>query len=414
MSELFSGILFRIWLATISVCFLPLNIVGQEADSICTDQPKGAVSLLKQKLRSLQYKLESSFREKVDEHYIEVPSRPWRIILWQKNAAFDLDYHNTLDFLELGKRLEWSFCFEPPQSTSVGLWAGYRGTGMSISKTLTKDGSLSFSLGSTGVNYGVNIRLKYLETSVTTFSAKIFSNGQLSENMEVKGNLPSPVTITSAYINGYYVFNGRHYSQAAAYDQSVIQRRSAGSIVVGATWYSSSFDYSDVKNALFMMIGHNIRRIKFHQANIGVGYGYNFVPFRGFVANAMVMPTISFYNRVKVYKYGFNYEFASSEGQVDDYGDWNPQKRLWDNGKPLKPMTMDEMPSNKLDYWDVDSETEHGASQFNVDLRFGLAYNWKNYFIALQAQYNSFAYKKDDSKVKVYDAYARIALGMRL
>ena len=30
--------------------------------------------------------------------------------------------------------------------------------------------------------------------------------------------MPAPVWIRSVYINGYYVFNGRRYSQAAAYN----------------------------------------------------------------------------------------------------------------------------------------------------------------------------------------------------
>jgi hypothetical protein len=51
---------------------------------------------------------------------------------------------------------------------------------------------------------------------------------------------------------------------------------------------------------------------------------------------------------------------------------------------------------------------------FNVDLRLGIAYNWSNFFIGLQAQYNNFIYKKDQVKVNIFDAYARIALGVRL
>jgi hypothetical protein len=32
----------------------------------------------------------------------------------------------------------------------------------------------------------------------------------------------------------------------------------------------------------------------------------------------------------------------------------------------------------------------------------------------LQAQYNNFNYKKDYSKVNIFDAYARLSLGVRL
>ena len=224
--------------------------------------------------------------------------------------------------------------------------------------------------------------------------------------------MPSAVWIRSVYVNGYYVFNGRRYSQAAAYNQSVIQRRSAGSLLLGATWYQSSFDYSDIVNGYFMIFGDGISRIKVHQANLGVGYGYNWVPLRGLVVNAMVMPTVSVYNRVKVYKYDFNYYLAPQE-PVDDYGEWDKETKLWANGKEDKPLTMMKKGANDIYYWDEGSETSYSALQLNLDLRLGIAYNWSNYFIGLQGQYNNFIYKKDKAKVNIFDAYARIALGVR-
>lgn len=75
-------------------------------------------------------------------------------------------------------------------------------------------------------------------------------------------------------MNGYNVFNGHRYSQATAYNQSVIHCRSAGSLILGATWYQSSFDYSNKHNNLFMAIGHGIHRIKVHQANHGIDHGF--------------------------------------------------------------------------------------------------------------------------------------------
>lgn len=65
-------------------------------------------------------------------------------------------------------------------------------------------------------------------------------------------------------------------------------------------------------------------------------------------------------------------------------------------------------------YWDEDSETSYSALRLNLDLRLGIAYNWSSFFIGLQAQYNHFTYRKDQSKVNIYDAYAQLALGVRL
>jgi hypothetical protein len=362
----------------------------------------------------VQQYLDSTAKAKVDQHYIEVPEKPWRVILRYKSNGIAVNYDQELDFPETNEHSEWKLSFEPPMASSVGFWVGYRGTGLSYYYSLNKNAGRYFSLSSTGAKYGLAFRLRRFNVTKATFGAVDFVNGQKSGEYEQSGNMPSPVWIRSAYLNGYYVFNGRRYSQDAAYNQSVIQRRSAGSFLLGATWYQSSFDYSDMKNCSFMILGRGIHRIKVHQANIGFGYGYNFVPFRGLVINAMTMPTLSVYNRVKIEKYDFNYELTTEPDPVDDYGKWDPQTRTWANGKSKKPITMATGENDVLDYWDLDSEVDYSALHFNVDLRLGITYNWKNCYLGFQAQFNNFTYKKDDSKVTLTEGYAEMSLGVRL
>jgi hypothetical protein len=390
-----------------------LNVAGQEVnrDTVLIHENKHS---LKNQLRYLQDFLDSAAKKKVDAHYIEVPEKPWRVILRSKQNAVDVDYSQGLDFPDLKEHSEWNLCFQPRSSASVGFWVGYRGTGISFSKSLSKNSGRYFSVTSTGARYGFNFRLRRFSTSEAKFTASDYYDGQLvGEPIDTSGLVQSPVWIRSVYVNGYYVLNGRRYSQAAAYNQSVIQRRSAGSFLIGATWYQSSFDYSDIKNGFFMLIGHGIHRIKVHQANIGFGYGYNLVPFKGFVVNVMAMPTVSVYNRVKVYKYDFNYDLSPKEA-IDDYGHWNKETRTWENGKTHKSVFMIGETNESIDYWEVAPETVHSVLRINADLRVGVAYNWKNYFIGLQAQYNNFTYNKDQCKVNIFDAYARVSLGVRL
>ena len=171
-------------------------------------------------------------------------------------------------------------------------------------------------------------------------------------------------------------------------------------------------------NIDFMLLSNNMSRIKVHQANIGVGYGFNWVPLRGLVVNAMAMPTISVYNRVKVYRFDCNYFVPSTTDDRDDYGQWDSVNRRWENGATHKPMPMTPDENglrvyDQFDMWEVEPETVYSAFRLNLDLRLGLAYNWKNCFIGLQAQYNNFTYKKDECKVSIYDAYARASLGVR-
>ena len=390
-----------------------LNVTaqGQEPlDSVSTEESKPN---LMERLHQVQQYLDAKAKAKVDLHYIEVPEKPWRVMLRYKENAVDVDFTQSIDILATNEHSDWNLCFEPPIASSVGLWVGYRGTGFSFAKSLTKNAGRYYSVSSTGTKYGFNFRLRRFNTQDAKFSATDYENGQTTGKYDTDVKMPSPVWIRSVYINGYYVFNGRRYSQAAAYNQSVIQRRSAGSFLVGATWYQSSFDYADIKNALFMIIGHGIYRVKVHQANLGIGYGYNWVPLRGLVVNAMAMPTVSVYNRVKAYKYETNYDLSPKE-PVDNYGDWNKVERIWDNGKTHKPVEMLTESNQQFAYWEIEPEVSNSMFKINLDLRLGIAYNWSNYFIGIQAQYNNFNYKSDHSKVNIYDAYARVAFGVRL
>ena len=400
---------------TIICCLLfSLNVAGQEKetlDSVSTQESKPS---LMDRLHQVQQYLDDKAKKKVDPHYIEVPDKPWRVILRYKENIVDVDYSQSIDIPAGNEHSDWNLCFEPPVASSVGFWVGYRGTGFSYSKSLTKNAGRYYSFSSTGAKYGFNFRLRRFNTQDANFTATDRDNETGHEDhYDTPYSMPAPVWIRSAYINGYYVFNGRRYSQAAAYNQSVIQRRSAGSLLLGATWYQSSFDYSDIENVVFMIMGHGIYRVKVHQANIGVGYGYNWVPLRGLVVNLMAMPTVSVYNRVKAYKYDTNYDLSPAD-PVDDYGDWNKETRRWANGKTHKSVLMHKESGNQFDYWDAEPEVDYSMFRINLDLRLGIAYNWTNCFIGVQAQFNNFNYKNDHCKVNIYDAYARMSFGVRL
>ena len=396
-----------------------LSLSAHRQDSLqSVNTQEAAKPSLKEKLQLVQNYLDSTARTKVDQRYIEVPDKPWRVVLRYKETEFDAYYENSMAYPSIDYSVDWKLSFEPPVSSSLGFWVGYRGTGLSYAKSLNKKTCTSFSFSTTGAKYGFNLRLRGLETDETTLDATMQQGDEITQTSE-KGNLDAPVKIASLYLNGYYVFSGRRYSQAAAYNQSVIQRHSAGSFLLGATLYLSSFDYANSRNIEMIFLSKDVGRVLLHQANLGIGYGYNFVPLRGLVINAMAMPTVSVYNRVKVSLYDYNYNFYASGDGDEDYGEWNPETKTWANGKSKRPMPegYGDESSNWLDtadIWKVATEKENSPLRFNLDLRLGVAYNWKRYFVGVQMQLNSFSYKKDISKVSIFDAYARASVGVRL
>ncbi len=99
-------------------------------------------------------------------------------------------------------------------------------------------------------------------------------------------------------ITGYYVFNHRRYSVSAAYNQSYIQRRSAGSWLAGLSYQGGSIKTSDKRKEQHPE-DHDVRIYVGH-VGIGGGYGYNLVLGRKWLLNLTFLPTFVVYNRNKL------------------------------------------------------------------------------------------------------------------
>ena len=84
-------------------------------------------------------------------------------------------------------------------------------------------------------------------------------------------------------INGYYVFNYRKFSYPAAFTQSYIQKRSAGSLLVGTSleWQSLKRSAEDILQS------YKLNTFNFA---LGAGYGYNYVPNRRWLFHASALP----------------------------------------------------------------------------------------------------------------------------
>lgn len=102
-------------------------------------------------------------------------------------------------------------------------------------------------------------------------------------------------------VSAYYIFNHRHFSYPAAYNQSTVQRKSCGSLMLGAGYSKQtvSFDYTQLPATL---IGTDenpkiIDELKFSDVNynyyyVSCGYAYNWVFARDWLLGASVMPSI--------------------------------------------------------------------------------------------------------------------------
>ena len=89
------------------------------------------------------------------------------------------------------------------------------------------------------------------------------------------------LSVKTLNLNAYYAFNGRRFSYPAAFSQSYIQRRSAGSFLLAASGMAQHATLDWLLKT----------ELKMTNIGIGAGYGYNYVPARGWLLHLSALPT---------------------------------------------------------------------------------------------------------------------------
>ncbi len=343
----------------------------------------------------------------IDKRYIKVPDRPWQVMVKTNTSDMDLRSKATLNkdnISELGAGDDFNIetIISPNATTSVGAWIGYRGYGLGLSYSLTKNSGRYFTIGATGSNYGLNLRtLKY---TTHQMEANIWAHdgGEFMSESDLILELFDDIHVYSLVFDGYYVFNGKRFSYAAAYDQSVIQTRSAGSLLLGAMWSHLSVDYAEPRNGLFMQLLNNVGKIKIQEGSIGLGYAYNWVPFKNLLINVMVVPMVTIYNRNKAVFYDCNYDiFLEKDEEVpggkksvldDESSDWTKDITIKESGEAIK----------------------YGNISLNVDCRASITYNWDRLFFNVYGQWSHFRNTIESNRLRLSTWYVNASLGLRL
>ena len=97
-------------------------------------------------------------------------------------------------------------------------------------------------------------------------------------------------------VAGYYIFNNHRFSYPAAFTQSYIQRRSAGSWLAGFSYQGGNIKTTDQLKGRYDSIAPDIRIYTGH-FGIGGGYAYNWVIGKKWLIHFSMLPTIVVYNR---------------------------------------------------------------------------------------------------------------------
>ncbi len=165
---------------------------------------------------------------------------------------------------------------------TLSLAASYRGLSLGLSlnpaKLAGKDKDYELNVNSYGNRMGFDI--VYLESATY--------HGSQTIGGETAGIGKGEVEQRALNINYYYAFSARRFSFPAAFSQSYIQRKSAGSWMVGA---SADVQQTDI-HASEATRWHAVS-IRLAELAVGGGYGYNYVPSSRWLFHLSALPTLT-------------------------------------------------------------------------------------------------------------------------
>ena len=177
--------------------------------------------------------------------------------------------------------------------TTISIAASYRGLSAAVALNPAK-------MSGTYKDYEFN--LNYYSSRISLdFSYQRSESLTGDVNREDRGEQPmesGDLTLKVVNFAGYYTFNHRHFSYPAAFNQSYIQRRSAGSWLAGISYQGGIIETRDELKArnpnaptVSIDVGH---------VGIGGGYAYNWVLGQKWLIHFSLLPTFVVYNRNKM------------------------------------------------------------------------------------------------------------------
>ena len=329
----------------------------------------------------------------IDSTYIIVPREPWQLML-RSNLNQSTTYMDaSMEDQVAGEKffLECQPELSMPVGLTAGIWFGYRGYGLGYQKSLTAYDDVNFSISACGSKYGLSMRLRMHDVSRVSIHATYGfpddENPDLHRIDETEDiDLEDPISVRSMYLEGYYLFNGKHYSNTAVFDQSVQQIKSAGSLMVGFTFFRSTVELSRQKTAFLVDLMNNVGRTKQWQYAMGVGYAYNWVPQRHWLLSIQAMPMLTFLSSIKTWNYKLHYPDALPED-----GDEIPAPTLVSDG--MSSASSSVVPSGLA--------------------RVGVVYNFRRLFATANGQFSTYGFKHGNNSLRVADWYVNTSIGYR-
>ena len=215
----------------------------------------------------------------IDTAYIMRPKTKWTVTARMNVSGATIESEG----MEEGRHFRSEIEANRKATLSVGVsYLGFTlSAALNPAKWIGKYHDYELNVNSYGRRFGFDIIYQ---------DAKNFTGWYDSEGME-RLYLPADMLkVKTLNVNAFYVFNSRRFSYPAAFSQSYIQRRSAGSFLLAASGMGQHATLD----------GEHATKLKMTNIGLGAGYGYNYVPGRGWLLHISALPTFIVYSNTSM------------------------------------------------------------------------------------------------------------------
>ncbi len=239
-------------------------------------------------------------RISTDTLYVVRPQTKW-VIKTRGNLS-----GATLYIKGMSHGKKYSSLVDSDVKSTLNLSVGYLGLSVGVSVNpaswagMYKD--YEFNLNSYSNRWGVDI----------VYHNQQSAGGWIKHDGQEEQYIPHGAVMSKTVnLNAYLAFNHRRFSFPAAFSQSYIQRRSAGSWLMGLSLMGQWIE-SD------QSLGANVPVSRMNSINIalGAGYGYNLVMPRNWLLHASALPTLIVWDKIQIWN---GQEWKKQQMHVPDF-----------------------------------------------------------------------------------------------
>ena len=258
------------------LCLFPLTMQAQEENKSISAQKERKFKLI----------------NPIDTNYI-APN--------QYNLVFRLEQSTWQENFKISsKSSDQSLKFSPNLSPKVGLYFGYRwlflGYNFNLAdKKKNEPKKTELSLNFYANKFGVDL---YYRKTGSDAKLRSHEGFDMQNTPSFKGFDFDGLSSKLFGANVSWIFNHKKYSQQAAFRHNTIQLRNAGSFIANLSYTRQTITF-DHEKLPAEMSGHLNSDLKFNELeysnySIGLGYGYNWVLSKTWLASASFLPSISY------------------------------------------------------------------------------------------------------------------------